>query len=213
MDSLTTLIGKIQAQLGDTGTRFSTATCTAAIRSALDDYNEAAPVHAGTLVEVVASQLEYDLSDEPDCANLVNLLSVHKQAVTGERDTPLVYDFSFEDNRPFVRLRNPESSGFLIVRFTIPNTVNGLDSETESTVESYFDQTLVDGGCMHACRIRAGSLAEAIKLDQTAITHYNRLEQLYKLSFDAGLKMAAKRQAPRGEPDTRSWKLDTHGDY
>ena len=58
-DTLTQLIAKIQAQLLDDGTRFTTATCTAALRAALKDFNLAAPVHAGTLIDVVADQYEY----------------------------------------------------------------------------------------------------------------------------------------------------------
>lgn len=209
-DSLNTLITKIQALLGDNGTRFSTATCTAALRQALSDFNLVAPVHAGTLLEVVSGQYEYDLSNEPDCANLIRVLSVHKQGPNAnERDLPLAYDAYFEDNRPYIRLRNPHSAGFLIVRFTLPNTISGLDGATQSTLESHFDQVMVDGGCMHACHIRAASLPEANNLNKNTVEHYERLARFYKLAFDAGMALASQRRAPAGEPNIATWPLDT----
>jgi len=78
-DSLTTLISKVQAQLLDDGTRFTTATCTAALRAALKDYNFAAPVHAGTLITVVAEQKEYELSDEADAETAIEILDILEQ--------------------------------------------------------------------------------------------------------------------------------------
>lgn len=74
-DTLAQLITRIQAQLIDDGTLFSTATCTAAVRQTLLRFNVAAPVQAGTLVDVVKDQRDYQLA-EADFAGLLDLLDV-----------------------------------------------------------------------------------------------------------------------------------------
>ena len=61
-DSLTTLTTKLQALLMDGGTLFTSTTCTAAIRQALSRINVRMPIHAGTLIDTVADQYEYELT-------------------------------------------------------------------------------------------------------------------------------------------------------
>src|SRR5215204_674236 len=115
-DSLTTLITHVQAGLGDDGTIFTTALCTAAIREALRQFNVIAPVHAGTLIDAVTDQYEYELSDEDSRA--LDILDVLRQGDNNdELDISLTYDAYNEDERVFFRLRQPEAEGeTLIVR-------------------------------------------------------------------------------------------------
>ncbi len=61
--TLTALIAKLQAQLLDNGTLFTTPTATVAFREALRKFNIAAPIHAATLIDVVQGQKEYALND------------------------------------------------------------------------------------------------------------------------------------------------------
>ena len=210
-DSLTTLISKVQAQLLDDGTRFTTATCTAALRAALKDYNFAAPVHAGTLITVVAEQKEYELSDEADAETAIEILDILEQDTDGEDDESLDYDPYNEDERLFFRLRTALSSGTIIARFTQPHTINGLDSQVESTVPAFYDQVLVDGGSYHACRIRATGRVETINLNREVPDPLMVAAESFKTAFFAGLAHAAKKRAAVGEPDTRAWNDNYHG--
>ncbi len=73
-DTLTTLISKIQATLGDDGTIFTTAHATAALRLALDDWNERAPIFAAATVDVVAEQKEYEVTTQD--AEAVDIIDV-----------------------------------------------------------------------------------------------------------------------------------------
>jgi len=53
--TLTQLIAQVQALFIDDGTLFPADLCTAALRQALKDFNQAAPVHSGEVVAVVSS--------------------------------------------------------------------------------------------------------------------------------------------------------------
>lgn len=159
--TLTQIISTVQALLLDDGTRFTTATVTAAARAALKEFNQRAPIFAGTLVDVVSGQKEYVLNAS-DFTNLIDVISVLKQGTDShlEDNNELNHDVYFEDAAPVIRLREAQSSGYLIVRYTIPYTVSGLDSETESTLPAFFDDILIDGACYWSCIIRASGRIE-----------------------------------------------------
>src|SRR5690242_15777318 len=107
-DSLTTLIGKVQNILGDaTGTYFTTAVCTAAIRQALSEWNLRAPIYAGTTITGVNNQYEYELSDEDSAS--CEIIDVLLQGTDAAHDESVSLDFDqyLEDERLFFRLRSP----------------------------------------------------------------------------------------------------------
>ena len=204
--SLTTLIANVQALLLDDGTRFSAATVTAAVRSALKDYNRNAPVYAGTLLDVVSGQREYVLN-AADFTNLVQVLSVLKQGTDShlEYNLPLAYDDYFEDEVPVFRLRLPEASGFLIVRYSLPHTVSGLDSAIESTIPDYYDNVLTDGACFYSCLIRSAGRIETINLNQAVSENLQKTQEYYRQAFVIGLREAASRKAAVSELNTMAW--------
>jgi len=82
----------------------------------------------------------------------------------GDDYEPLSYDDYFEDVVPVIRLRSARTdpSEFLVVRYSLPYTVNGLDSATESTLPAFFDPILLDGACYYACLIRAAGRVETV---------------------------------------------------
>ena len=124
--TLTALIAKLQPQLLDNGTLFTTPTCTVAFREALRKWNMVAPVHAATIIDVVPSQFEYMLNDAT-FGTILDIEGVWLQdpIVNGENDVAQIYDYYFENNQPAVRLRSSLASGHLIVRYTTPHTVFG----------------------------------------------------------------------------------------
>jgi hypothetical protein len=201
--SLTTIISNVQALLLDDGTRFSTATVTAAVREALKEFNQRAPIFAGTLVDVVSGQKEYVLNAS-DFTNLIDVQSVLKQSADDDH-TELTHDVYFEDAVPVIRLREAQSSGFLIVRYTIPYTVNGLDSEVESTLPTFFDDVLIDGACFWSAQIRSAGRIETINLNQGVAENWLDVRRYFRLAFDVGLIQAARRRAPVSEPSTAAW--------
>jgi len=210
-DTLTQLIAKIQAQLLDDGTRFTTATCTAALRAALKDFNLAAPVHAGTLIDVVADQYEYELSDSVDAATAIEIIDIlEADPDGGELDKSLDYDGYSEDERLFFRLRQPLDSGQIVARFTQPHTVSGLDSATESTLAAIWDTVLVDGACYHACEIRAVGRVETINLNRNVPDPLHKAAERFLAAFQMGLAQARKKRPQVGKPDERAWNDQWH---
>jgi hypothetical protein len=211
-DTLTILITKVQNILGDaSGTYFTTAITTAAIRQALSEWNLRAPVYAAVTITGVDDQYEYELTDED--ANSCEILDVLRQGENNnELDASLDYDQYVEDERIFFRLRSPvTTSDTLIVRYTIYHTINGLDSETASTLLARDDQAMVDGGAFFSIFIRAIARVETINLSQDQTDNYREMAASFGAMFGARRAQAARtRKAPVSEPDTRAWNDQYH---
>lgn len=208
-DTLTQLISKVQALLLDDGTRYSTAACTAAIRQALKEFNAAAPVHNQALVDGVASQYIYPLSD-PEYSGLLDVLGMWRNDAN-EIETPLEYEFYWEDNEPVIRLvlAQAEGTANLMVRFTSLNTISGLDSQSESTIRSYYDQVIVDGAAYFAICIRSAGRVEPINLNLHVPASLRDSAAAYRLAFDIG-KAEAGRQRPRAK-EIAGWVYNPKG--
>ena len=211
-DSLTTLIGKVQNLLGDaSATVFTTAMCTAAIRQALSEWNHRAPNHAAVTITGVNDQYEYELTDvDAGACEIIDVLQEGDSS--NEIDISVTYDQYIEDERVFFRLRSPvTTSDTLIVRYTTYHTINGLDSQVESTLRANDDQAMVDGGAFFAIMIRATSRIETINLSQDQSDNYREIAGMYAAAFSARLNRAARyRKAPVGEPDQRTWEDEYH---
>ena len=209
MLTLTALIARLQAQLLDNGTLFSTPTATVGFREALRKFNVAAPIHAATVIDVVASQKEYALND-PTFGTLLSILGVWTQDQVHEEDKYLIHDFYFEDNAPFIRLRDAQASGKLIVRYTTPHTVSGLDSMSDSTMNSDQEQVLIDGACVEAINTRLISLVEGFNLSPDVIGQYQRAAVAFETAFTLGLQRYSARRPAVGAPDENSWNDEWH---
>ena len=212
-DSLTALIAKLQATLLDDGTLFTTATCTAVIRHALSQLNMRLPTQGGTLLDTVADQYEYELTSALAGADPLQITDVLLADPSGgEDDTPLTFRPYSEDERFFIRLQTPQAADQqLIVRFTLANTVNGLDSATESTLTAEADIVLLDGAAAQACRTAAVGKVLTNNLDPKASENYMAAARLFQSAFDAGLHaLNRRRRLQTSVPDTRSWNDDWH---
>jgi hypothetical protein len=207
-ETLTTLTAKLQALFIDDGTRFNSTTCTAAFRMALGEVNRVAPNHAATLETVVSGQYEYVLSGA-DYAELITIVDVLHE------DVEKSLDFSpyFEDGVPVIRLESPQTSGDLIVRYTIPYQLTGLDSGTEYILPNWFTAAFVAGAAFYALMIRAGSRVESINLAPNVSDNYRDMLATYYTAFQNGLAVLQARGFARGFEDERAWNDDEHGKY
>jgi hypothetical protein len=205
-DTLTQLIAKVQAQLLDDGTRFSTPTCTAALRQALRDLNQSAPMYSGGFVAAIADQLEYEVTAFESRALSVNDV-LSWDATTSEVDDSLPFDSYREAARLWFRLREARAVGELLaVRYSLPNTIYGLDGSVEtSTLPNFYDQCLVDGACYHALYIRAVSRIEQINLNDGVAKTMMESALHFQQAFTLGLVSAGRLRAPVGEASTAAW--------
>jgi hypothetical protein len=209
--TLTQLVAQVQAMFIDDGTKFTLVTVTAAIRQALKDFNAAAPVHAAETQAVVSGQYEYEIADGT-CLQVVDVL-LEGTDTLAENHTPLPFTPFFEDGRAWIRLQSPLGSGTLILRYTIPFTISGLDSSLDSTLPAIFDAILLDGACYHSCVIRAASRIEQINLNADVPDPWQAIAEMYKATFQIGL-LLAQQQSFASVPDkpytTRTWQDEWH---
>ena len=209
--TLTQLVSQVQAMFIDDGTRFTVPTITAAVRQALKDFNAAAPVRAAETQAVVSGQYEYELTDLT-AMQVLDVLLEGTDTVQ-ENHIPLAFNPFFEDGRGWIRLQIPLGSGNLIIRYTIPYTVSGLDSATESTLQSLWDAVLLDGACYYSCVIRAASRIEVVNLNSNVPDPWQAIAEHYQQVFQIGLLLAMQQPAAK-VPDKlwkpRVWNDDWH---
>jgi hypothetical protein len=203
--TLTQLVSAVQEQLIDNGTRFTTATCTAALRAALSKLNHRIPIHAGTRIDVIANQKEYELSDYDSLA--IAILDILEWDTDGEDHSPLAYDNYTEDERLFFRLRTALSSGEILARYTIHHTISGLDSATESTLSADLDQVITDGACAEALKIRGASRIETINLQQKVSENYRQSIKDFTDAFNLGISAYEMRRSPVSETRQDRWDI------
>lgn len=202
-DNLTALITRVQGQLLDDGTLFSTAALTAAFRSALTRFNQVAPYFKTGTVSVVAGQYVYDLSA------LTGLLDFF--GVWNEDEEQLTVDFFWEDGGPRMRLREPLTSGTLTVRYSIAHTVGGLDGVVTSTLAADQDQVLVDGTCAEAIKARFLTRVEKVNVSAQVLEGYRSAAASYDQAFALGLRRYARRPAGVGAPSMARWADEWEG--
>jgi hypothetical protein len=212
LDTLTQLIAKLQALLLGDATTFSTATCTAAIRQALKHLNLTNPQHAAETIDAVSEQYDYELADL-SALNIVDVLREGSDTYN-QYNISLSFDAYFEDDRPCFRLRNPEADGTtLIARFTKPYTINGLDSETDSTMPALYDVVLLDGAAWQACIVRAAGTIETINMNVDVAPNFAKMAEHFRLAFDCGLATLARRRFPQSEPRSHGWDDQWAGQF
>lgn len=212
--TLTQLISAVQAELLDDGTRFSTATCTAAVRDALTQWNLTCPINAATRIDAVADQKDYELSDETDATNAIDLTDVLWFDDDGDDHKPLKHDKWTEDERIFFRLDCPLAEGKeILARFTLPHTINGLDSETESTLSALYDNILIKGAAGYACDIRSRGRVEQINLEDKVTPNYKELSKELISEYMMQInRIAKKNNMPTSLPDQSAWN-DQYQDW
>ncbi len=208
--TLTQLISTLQTSLIDDGTRYNTNTCTAAIREALRQFNERAPMFQSELVDAVADQYDYEVTDLDSRA--VSLIGVWlRDATGGENHTPVAYTPYMDDDRLFFRLAASRSSGTFLVRYTIHHTISGLDSETDSTMSLRYENILLIGARAEAMQIRAISRVEPINLQSEVTNTYRAQIQELRALFNNALAHLAFLMQPRTqEAATSGWNDSYH---
>lgn len=199
--SLTDLISQAQAMLLDDGTRFSSATLTSAFSAALTLFNHHAPIHAADLLDVVSDSLEYEASGG-SFERILRLTDVLEYDEDGDEHTPLKYTYYCEDNRHFFRLNESQTSGYLVVRFDQRHIINGLNSETETSLTDDQAEILVFGACSHACSIRAAGILEDNLVSPDAVKSLFASAGLFQNTFVNAL---ANIDNPPAPPSGRAW--------
>lgn len=211
-DTLTQLVTKLQALLLGDSTTFTTATCTAAIRQALKEINLGIPMHCADTVDAVSEQYEYELEEQT--ALEVDDVLLQGTDTYADYNLSLQFDGYFEDDRPYFRLRTPRASGdTLIVRYTKPYTINGLDSETVSTLPALYDVVLLDGAAWQACLVRAAGRIETINMNTDVSANFAAMAEMFHKAFEYGMDKLSLRRFPVSVPPFEHWSDKWEGKY
>lgn len=209
-DTLAQLLDKVQAQLLDDGKRYPDAALTVAVRSALAALNQSAPRKLTVEADGVDNSLLYEMGDLD--ASALNVLGVWLKSTMDDCHTPLVFDVMWGDGALFFRLRESVTgSDTLLVSYTSPHTLNGLDSATTSTLPAWRDQVLVDGACAFACANRATYLAESVNVNKDVVNELRKSAAHFNAQFIRGLADMAKEPSTVAEPSTAAWNDEYYG--
>lgn len=206
-DTLAQLIDKVQSTLFDDGTLFSDAACTAALRQSLADVNAAASQLAALTIAAAAGQLEYDLSAEDPLAS--GILDVLLQ---GDADalTPLPFGSYVDDGGWFFRLALPRNAGeSLLVRYSLPHTVNGLDGATGTTLTGALSAAVLQGGAYYCCLLRSAATIESNNAEPDVSAKWLKVASLWRASFDVSLDAARRTPGPAAGP-VAGWDDEWH---
>ncbi len=207
-DTLTQLIAKVQANLLDNATLFSTATITAAARLALSDINAAVPAHAAATFAAVDKQKEYELSDTDAQANGITDVLLRGD---NEYDVSLPYDAYVEDDRWFFRLRTPQPAGkTLVVIYTTAYTISGLDGSLDSSLPDALNIAAIDGTCYYSIIARAAYTVEANNIETSASQNWQKIARIWADRFNKALRDSRTQPTTRGEPNTAAWNDPQH---
>ena len=155
----------------------------------------------------VALQKEYEL-DDPAATGITDVL------LDGDNDysTGLAYDAYMEDGRWFFRLRQlPTANSQLIVQYTVPHTVCGLDGSLDSTLSDDLNTALIDGACYYCCLSRAAAGVEANNIEAQVALNWMKIAHLWLDVFRNALHDAIRWPAARGEPgQALAWNDPQH---
>lgn len=209
-DNLTTLTGKLQALLLDNGTLFTAATCTAAIRQTLQKMSLRVPVHAATTLDAVPGQYVYELTDAIAGAPAVLVTDVLRAGDTEGMEESLRFIAYSEDERTFIRLAEPQTSGDLLVRFTQAHTISGLDGASESTLPAFYDAVLLSGAAAQLCAMAAVGRIESNNLNPDVSSAYSRAGQDFGTAFTMGLESTRMMRASARGISAWAWNDSQH---
>jgi hypothetical protein len=216
--TLATLRDRVELMLADTGNAiWSTDDIDEGIRQALHEYSKTRPLRAISTLTLSADGREIDAS------SLTGLLSVHEIWVDYTASDPEFppnrrsYAYWPDEQTIYVTDDYEPASGDVVrVFYTTLQTLNGLDSETTTSVLLDDETLIATGAAGYAATSRAVDLAEQVTLDRLTAQQV-RAWGLAKLQeFRSGLKTVARRMAVEGRADVEvgdldRWERDSRG--
>jgi len=217
--TLATLRDRVEATLQDaTNATWSTDDIDEGIRQALQQYTLTNPHRAIGTIALSADGREIDIS------SLTGLINVER----------VWWDYDSTDPRHPPRWRNfeiwpgsllyvndtdePQNGDTVRVWYTLPHTLNGLDSETTTTLPPADDSLVVTGAAANAALFRSAEISEVFTVDGWSPKRLREWGLLKMEDFEDGLRALARREASRASgiaegPDLDRWEAEGVGWY
>jgi hypothetical protein len=205
MSSLSELRDRVEQVLADTGNSiWSTGWIDEGLRQALAEYNLVLPYRgidtlslSGILSE---NEREIDLSGWSDVGVCIDIERVWLPYESDDSE-PTIRSFEFWRELQTLYIKGgvaPDETDTARLFYTKPHTINGLDSETSSTVRTEHETLLVNGAAGHVAASRALDLTEQATISQIAGQQVRAWGLSMLQSFRAGLRAVGRSSSARG---------------
>jgi hypothetical protein len=174
MSTLTELQTRLAQRLADTGNvTWSADALAEAIRAALDEYNQSAPLGKETVITLPAAGREIALDG---VAGLLDVIEVwwpydsDAAAETWPPNQPRGFRLWWDDGRPVLLLDDanasqPQAGDELRLWHTAPHTIAGLDDGDATTLPATHEGPLLTGAAGHAVTRQMIRRAGAVRID------------------------------------------------
>lgn len=196
--TLATLRDRVEAKLQDSGNLiWSTATLDEAIRTTLDRLNWTMPRQAIGTITLAAAGREISL------ASLTGLLEVKRiwwdYDASGPTHPPEFRRFEVWPGSILYIHDESEPAANDVVRvwYTLPHTIQNLDSASTTTMDATLQALMVTGGAGYAAQIRAIELAEQATLDPGVTNKLNDWARNQIAEFRTQLRNIANIESTR----------------
>lgn len=187
---------RVLALLLDTSAAiYVTAVTTEAVRLALHEYSDAAPLAAETVLTLSGTGHEVALNGVTGLLGVVDVWWPYDSAATSETWPPNRVEgwtLWWDDAQPVLYLNadnqgQPQIADELRLWYTKLHTIQNLDSAAVTTVALEHESLLVLGAAGFACLARAVDLSETADQQVTATPNLGTLGRLYLKQFRAAL--------------------------
>lgn len=218
--TLAQLEAQVAALLMDTGNAiFSTSVIDAALRMALSEYSDAAPLAMETVITLPGDGREIALDSVSGLVNVTEAWWPYDSDATSETWPPnRVRGFRlwWDDASPVLFLdlddgEQPQQDDEMRIWYTKPHTIQNLDSADSTTVGEH-ESLIVRGAAGLACLGRAADVNETAVNMAVSTPNYAALANRYLNQMDFGfyprLYTIRSQSKARGRAFASGWNLD-----
>lgn len=219
--TLTQLEARVAALLYDaTNSVFSVATIDEALKQARDLYTDAAPCPMETVLTLPGDGREIALDSIDNLVSVLDVWFPYDSTADEVFPTPKPRGFRvwWDDARPVLFLNDqlgdqPQQDDEVRIFYTIPHTIQNLDSADATTIPAIHESALCRGAAGFCCLARSADLNETASNMAISTPNYAALASMYLnnpytgfLPFLDSLRQQAQVQ---GEPFAQTgWRMD-----
>ncbi len=219
MSTLAQLEARVAARLTDASNAvFSAATIDEALRAALSDYTAVAPCTAETVITTPGAGREIALAG---IANLIGVTQVWWPYDTLTEVWPpnqvLGFRLLWDLGQPLLFLSattgdQPQAADEIRVWYTVPHTIQNLDSASFTSVLPHHESGLVTGAAAYAALSENVDQIGAIHIDPTESAELRQWGAARLQQFQAFLDQVRRGMATPGPAFSGGWALDDYDD-
>ena len=211
--TLVSLRDRIETTLQDTGNlTWAEATIDEGITSALANYTKTVPQRKIGTVTLSADGREVDIS------SLTGLIQVERVWWIFTAADP-EFPPNWRDFEQYSRIllfindgSEPQSGDVVRIWYTLPHTLDGLNSATATTLPPEDDSLIVCGASAICALMRAAAISETMTIDGWSPQRMREWGAIQWHRFRQGLELEARKEATRASGIAPGPRLDRYDD-